>query len=339
MPTSLATKSAVALLMMLSSEFVSAQTSPAPQQGTTTQETRPATSTFEGDSGMWFVPTAELLSTDPKKRLSLNLHRADFDVNPGSTDIAHFSVGAAYAVHRQIELFGSWRALTRVDRDEEPLFNPGPAGGIANDFPSLTSGFGQGVGDLVLGVKVNLASQANQDRFAFAIRPLVKLALRSADRGVSTGESDFQVDAVVSQEVNQRLEWSAFAGATKRGDPLGIDLSNGIRWGAGTMFPTRSPFRVFGELHGEKLTQKSATVAEDAAIRQQESMIPMLNPQRSPVNVNVGAIWQHYGGFFIGAGLQFNVNQRGVSAGSHVGIQGRIGFHRGVRIYQIPTAP
>src|SRR5436190_22601168 len=91
MPTSLAMKSVVALLMTLSSAFVSDQSPPAPQQGTTAQETRPATSTFEGDTGLWFVPTAELLSTDPKKRLSLNLHRADFDLNPASTDVAHVS--------------------------------------------------------------------------------------------------------------------------------------------------------------------------------------------------------------------------------------------------------
>src|SRR5687768_1037852 len=44
---------------------------------------RPATTTHMGDTGLWFVPTAEIL---PAKRWSASAYRVNFDYQQGFTD-------------------------------------------------------------------------------------------------------------------------------------------------------------------------------------------------------------------------------------------------------------
>src|SRR4051812_47549857 len=47
-------------------------------------ETRPATTTFLGDTGLWYVPTGEVL---PARRWSISAYRVNFDDNQGFTDV------------------------------------------------------------------------------------------------------------------------------------------------------------------------------------------------------------------------------------------------------------
>src|SRR6476469_6772353 len=58
-------------------------------------QTRPATTTFMGDTGLWYVPTGEVL---PRKKWSFSAYRVNFDDNQGFTDVSDwpltFAVGA-----------------------------------------------------------------------------------------------------------------------------------------------------------------------------------------------------------------------------------------------------
>src|SRR5688500_10474936 len=47
-------------------------------------QTRPATTTFMGDTGLWYVPTGEVL---PRKKWSISAYRVNFDDNQGFTDV------------------------------------------------------------------------------------------------------------------------------------------------------------------------------------------------------------------------------------------------------------
>ena len=68
-----------------------AQTAPSqPAAGQTSQaaatsstDTRPATTTFLGDTGLWNVPTAEVL---PDRKYSVSAYRVNFDDTQGFTD-------------------------------------------------------------------------------------------------------------------------------------------------------------------------------------------------------------------------------------------------------------
>ena len=67
--------------------------------------------------------------------------------------------------------------MKRVERDLRPLYSSDPSvGGIVDRHPRQTSGWsGNTLGDLYLGAKINLMSEADQQAFAFAVRPMVKL--------------------------------------------------------------------------------------------------------------------------------------------------------------------
>ena len=110
---------------------------------------------------------------------------------------------------------------------------------------------GNDIGDFVIGAKFNILSEARQNAMAFALRGAIKLPTGSKDEGSSTGKADFSFDAIISKEINQRVEVSGFAGLIMRGSPDGLELTNGLRWGFGAGFPSRNKLRLTTELHGE----------------------------------------------------------------------------------------
>src|SRR3954453_2158827 len=103
--------------------FAQGQTAPpagqpaAAGQQTTTggdMETRPATTTFFGDTGLWFVPTAEVL---PKGKWSASGYRRGTNYIQGYTNVADFAGTFAVGVKDRAEIFGSFLVDTRIDRD------------------------------------------------------------------------------------------------------------------------------------------------------------------------------------------------------------------------------
>src|SRR3954451_16961234 len=109
-----------------------AQPSPSASSGPT--ETRPATTTFAGDTGLWFVPTGEVL---PAKQWSLSAYRVNFDRDQGFSDVSNWPVTVGIGVGNHAEIFGAWTVVRRIDRDLQPLFVPGQprAGGVVNEYP------------------------------------------------------------------------------------------------------------------------------------------------------------------------------------------------------------
>src|SRR5947209_9319945 len=98
-------------------------TTSTPQQTTPSDSsTRPATTTFYGDTGLWFVPTAEIV---PGGKFSASGYRANWDYRQGLTDVSHFAITGAGGIRNRVEIFGSFRVVTRIDRDyESPIFVP-----------------------------------------------------------------------------------------------------------------------------------------------------------------------------------------------------------------------
>ena len=331
-----------------------------PQSTTTTQvETRPATTTFQGDTGLWNVPTGEVL---PARRWSVSAYRVNFDDNQGFSDISNWPVTFGVGLGDRAEIFGSWVLVNRIDRDVRPLFpvSGGPAAnpvagnpqvtGVVPQNPLARQGWsGNQLGDLWVGGKVNVSSQWRQQPAAFAVRAMVKLPTGDKDSGASTGKADVAFDGIVSKEINERAEVSGYAGFIVRGTPSAVEETNGFRWGFGAGFPSRRSLRFTAELTGEKytkssLTSKSPLVAEDGSI------LPagFISDITSPVDVNLGLTWQAHNGFFAGAGWTWRVNmdsrdhflsQYTNGAGDRMDIVGRIGYHPGVRVYVAPPPP
>lgn len=70
-----------------------------------TRDTRPAFTTFSGDTGLWFVPTADLL---PNGKVSVSAYRAGFNFQQGYSNVAHFAGTFGVGIKDRAELFGSF---------------------------------------------------------------------------------------------------------------------------------------------------------------------------------------------------------------------------------------
>ena len=316
-----------------------------PTTSPATAETRPAATTASGDTGLWFVPTGETLRPG---KWSFSAYRVNFDYEQGFTDVSRWPLTFGAGINDRIELFGAVTAVTRIDRDIRPLFLAVPAnvGGVVNEYPFVREGWsGNQFGDLWLGGKFNITSQHRQQAAAFALRGMLKLPTGNKDEGASTGKVDFALDAIVSKELNERVELSGFGGVILRGDPEEYDLLNGIRWGIGLGTPTRRNLRFTAELHGEQFLGDDVTVkgALPAVI---VGVPPIHSGQTGPANASLGLTWQGRNGIFAGAGVNYNLRLDGRSdtpgysneTGDALGFQLRVGYHPGVRVY-VPPAP
>jgi len=315
-------------------------------------DVRPATTTPMGDTGLWFVPTAEIL---PAKRWSGSAYRVNFDYQQGYTDVSNWPVTFGYGLAHRAEIFGSWTLVRRIDRDVRPIFRPGNSrvGGLVNEYPFVRQGWSDNqLGDLWLGGKVNFMSQWQQKPMALAARVMVKLPTAKDDEeGVGTGKTDFLFDFIASKEINQRVEVSGYGGFIFRGDPDTVSISDGFRWGFGAGFPTRSGLKVTAELHGESQLDDvvySGGTASPLLIGEDGSLPPLVSDSDTQTHFTIGLTWVSKKGFFAGAGANWRFGMEGRSfagsefgdvGGDAFGFQARIGYHPGVRVYTPPPPP
>jgi outer membrane protein OmpA-like peptidoglycan-associated protein len=312
-------------------------------------ETRPATTTFFGDTGLWFVPTAEIL---PDGKWSASGYRRGTNYIQGFANVGDFAGTFAYGVKDRAEIFGSFLVDTRVERDLRPIFiNDSTVGGVLDRYPRVNSGWtGDNLGDFYVGAKINLWSEHRQNPAALALRPMVKLPTGDKDTGVSTGKADFSVDFIASKETKGLVEYSGFAGYEWRGKPSGFDAPTGaFRWGAGAGFPSRGRLRATLELNGFVPSSDSITSTSLATriTGTDGSISPLVSNTENITRATAALTWQGKSGFFIGGGLSWNVPTKSRdnfrtdedAFGDYVDFQVRIGYHPGVRIYVPPPPP
>jgi outer membrane protein OmpA-like peptidoglycan-associated protein len=294
------------------------------------------------------VPTGEVL---PAKKWSLSAYRVNFDRDQGFTDVSNWPVTAGIGLADRAEIFGAFTVVRRIDRDVRPVFvaTQPRAGGLVNEYPFVRQGWSDNqLGDFTIGAKVNLLSEWRQAPVALAVRAQLKLpTAKDDDEGVGTGKTDFSFDAILSKEINQRVELSGYAGYIMRGDPSGVDLSNGFRWGVGAGLPSRGRLRLTAELHGESYANDTLTLTTPV-IGQDGSISPLVTDLTSPVNATFGLTFQARNGFFAGAGINWNLHMDARNnffsgfdnrTGDSSGFQMRLGYHPGVRVYVPPPPP
>ena len=338
-----------AVLVLLSTAAFAqtpASSTPPPQTATPTdQATRPATTTFFGDTGIWYVPTGEILGNG---KWSASVYRRGTNWIQGYTNVADFAGTFAYGVKDRAEIFGSFLVDTRIDRDLRPLFVNDPAfGGVIDRYPRVAQPWtGDNVGDLYLGAKINLWSEYRQNPAAIALRGMVKLPTGKKDAGVSTGKADGSIDLIVSKEAAKLVEVSGFGGYEFRGSPDNYDGPTGaFRWGTGVAFPSRNLLRVSAELNGELPSKDTITFTGVQAQCVNCGLAPTVSNTSNLTRATLGLTFQARNGFFAGAGVSWNVPTRARSGaftdepdviGDYYDMQFRIGYHPGVRVYAPP---
>jgi outer membrane protein OmpA-like peptidoglycan-associated protein len=313
---------------------------------------RPATTSVYGDTGLWFVPTGEVLRD---RTWSASAYRLNWDVRQGFTDISHFEGTFAYGVKGRAEIFGAVRFVTRIDRDIRPIFGFGGDrfGGVDNNYPFVREGWiGNDFGDTFLGAKVNLLSESRQSPVALALRGMVKVPTGSRDSGSGTGKVDAQFDFILSKEIASTAEVSGSIGYRHRGDPDEYDLSSGIPFGIGAQFPTRSPLKFttewYGEIFNDDVVTRTVSPAPASALGVDGSVPLVTSNLPLQSTLMFGATWQASNGFFAGAGINWSAKAEdredlGIDSddnfGTKFGWQFRLGYHPGVAGRPVPLPP
>jgi peptidoglycan-associated lipoprotein len=294
---------------------------------------RPALPTFNGDTGLWFVPTAE---TMPAGRWSFSIFRANFDRRQGLTDVNQIGFTGAVALGDRVELFGSWRVV-RLDRDVRPVFiaEEPVFGGVSQEYPYVRRGWSKTLGGpAIVGAKFSFISQSRGDAMSLAPRVMVKFP--SGATWSSTNDWDGHVDLIASREFAQQVELTGLAGAVLRGDPEDFRVSDGVSWGLGAGFPSRSPLRALVEWQGEFVIKDNTVVSSPPYIAEDGSIAPVLSPISDPTNIKVGGVWQTSNGLFLHGGLNYSMGTDSRTVGgleighSPWGFDFRIGWHPGV---------
>jgi outer membrane protein OmpA-like peptidoglycan-associated protein len=339
----------LAVLGALWASPATAQTTPIPAQAATAESSEPtlrlSTTTADGDTGLWFVPTAEVLA---RGKWSASGYRVGLNYRQGFTNVGDFPLTFGYGISSRAELFGSFKAVTRIDRDLRPLFtSDAKVGGIVGRYPLVKQGWsGNQVGDLTVGAKFNLRSEADQRPAAVAIRAMVKLPTASKDEGAGTGGTDGIFDFIVSKEVRQRVEVSGYAGAIVRGSPDEVTQSGGFRYGVGAGLPSRLPLKFTAEFNGEKSFDDTVTLSK-ALVATDGSLSPLTSELTAFNALTLGLTWQHRTGVFVGGGATWTQPTADRShyrtdedqSGDFVDYQFRVGYHPGVRRYVAPPPP
>jgi outer membrane protein OmpA-like peptidoglycan-associated protein len=292
--------------------------------------------TMDGDTGLWAVPTADVLAN---KKWSLSFYRTDREDAQGPADVANFPATFAIGLLNHAEVFGSWTLVTRIDRDTRPLFQPGAStgigGGLLVNYPlDHAEWTGNGRGDLRLGAKISFLSEADKAPFGAALRVIVKLPIGDSTLGSSTGKADVSFHIVVSKRTRAAL-FSVYGGPIIRGNPTGYQLTNGLQYGVGVGFPERYNlgFHVTAEVYGEKYFSSTIT-APAGLLGTDGSLIPTSTVIGSPLLSDVGLTWQAPNGFFIGADTVWDLAPKGDG-----GFEVRLGYHPGARGAERPAPP
>ena len=311
-------------------------------------ETRPATPTFWGDTGLWFVPTAE---TPRSGGATFSVYRSEFDYNQGFTNVSYWPITMSVGIGSRVETFGAVRVVTRIDRDTRPLFYTNPEdGGLLNDYPFVHETWtGNDFGDVFAGAKVNLLSQSRNQPFGLAFRGTIKIPTADESTGAGTGKMDYFTDIVLSRELGRSVELSGYTGLAMRGDPDQLNLSNGIKWGVGAGFGSRGNVRFTAELWGENPFEESVQLVQPQVMRAATdgSSAPVFSQIDSAVNTSLGVTFQGAGmSFGVGMSYRMGLDDRNdvlsqfeSNTGDALSLQFRLGFHRGIRTYLARVVP
>ena len=297
---------------------------------------RQGSSTILGDTGLWFVPLAETL---PKGKWAGGLQRVDINRSEGFVNVEDIGGMFAFGATDKIEVFG---ALGRRGVDADLISPRVTALGQPQDY-HINSGWADGIGDLTIGAKFNLATQSTRNGYSGAVRVGAKLP--TAGDGMGNNAMDFTVDLIGSKEAQMKVDLSAQAGLRLRMSPDGYALSNGFTWGIGAGFPSRSKLKVIGEMTGEALFDHAMTFTGT-----QGPNTPPASWGADATRDIFGGVQYHFGGgAYVGAGVNyaashlwdrknFETREPDNQGQDKWAFQVRVGYHPPVRAF-VPPPP
>jgi outer membrane protein OmpA-like peptidoglycan-associated protein len=321
----------------------------AAQQATTQDDQRGRVAiTTDGDAGLWWIPVAD---TNGKKKHRGSVQRNSFNTPQGQMNVANFTANVSYGLADRVDVFAAWDFIQRVDRDNQQLFNNDPErGGVDPRAPFASERWtGNKIGDLRVGAKFGLLSEAAGNPFGLSARGYVNLPTGDADAGGGQGGVSADVSGVLSKWLNRHLVLTGELGYNFRKnpeDPVVAHVPNFLRWGAGLGITPNDHWLIHGELLG-RTWQRDTTSLDGVIVAEDGTLSPAVTETSRTTSFTTGLTWFATNGFFVGGELRFDtpkrdrVNASEDSNGDFVDYHVRVGWspRRFVPPPVVPEAP
>jgi len=319
------------------------------QQTTTSGDERGRVAvTTDGDAGLWWLPVAD---TNGKRKHRGSVQRNSFNTPQGQMNVANFTANVSYGLTDRMDVFVAWDAIQRVDRDNQQLFNSDPErGGIDPRVPFASERWsGNKMGDLRVGAKFGLLSEAAGHAVGLSARGFVNLPTGDNDEGGSQGGVSGDVSGVMSKWLNRYAVLTGEVGYNFRKnpeDPVVAHVPNFLRWGAGLGITPNDHWLIHGEFLG-RTWQRDTTTLDEVFVAEDGTISPRVSVTDRTASFTTGITWFATNGFFVGGELRFDaprrerINASEDSNGDFVDYHVRIGWspRRFVPPPAVPDAP
>lgn len=242
-------------------------------------------------SGGFF--TTYVADTIRPGEFSFNFAAHSFNRDPNDLNYTVFPVSFAVGLHDRIEFFVSMEAYKRVDADDIYIHKMYPGGlllpnsvlpgmpaetysqlqrsfrgyypavasngqiAFYNDAPFMDTSFGDGTGDLTLGMKLNLMSERRGAPVSIAVQPMLRMPttsdIQSVLRGLTSGASDYGADFILTKNLGGGATLTGNIGARHADTYKGIDRQDYLNYGVGVDVPVGDTnVHVIGEFVGTR---------------------------------------------------------------------------------------
>jgi len=267
--------------------------------------------TTDGDAGLWWLPVAD---TNGKKKHRGSAQRNSFNTPQGQMNVANFTANVSYGLTDRLDVFGAWDVVQRVDRDNQRLFNSDPdRGGVdprapyANEYWS-----GNTIGDLRVGLKYGILSEAAGNAVSFAPRVFVNLPTGDAKKGGGQGGVSADVSAVLSKWLNRNAVLTGEVGYDFRRNPekpVVAHVPNFLRWGGGIGITPNDHWLIHGEVFG-RTWQRDTTSLDGPIVAEDGTLSPIVTETSKTASFATGLTWFATNGFFLGGEVRFDTPKR-----------------------------
>ena len=195
----------------------------------TTDETRPATTTFFGDTGLWFVPTAEVLANG---KWSVSGYRRGTNYIQGYTNVGDFAGTFARRRSRTAPRSSARSCSTRASTATlRPLFVNDPTyGGIVDRYPRVNQRLDRRQRRRPVRRRQGQSLVASTARIRRRSPCAASSSCRPARRTPASTHGQGRRRRSTSSSARKRrsvVEVSGYAGYEFRGSPDGFDIADG----------------------------------------------------------------------------------------------------------------
>ncbi len=291
-----------------------------------------------GDIGLFFVPTAD---TNGRNRWRGSAARTSRNGVQGQLNVADFTASFSYGLANRADVFVSWDAVQRVDRDISPLFDPADSrgGGIDGAAPYARDTWsGNRRADIRIGGKVKVIDELSGAPVSFALRGVGRLPTGDAEDGGGVGAPRFGGEGILSRWVSTRVVLTGSVGAEQRNNPDSPTLAQVppmMTWGTGVGYLPAETILLHAELFGEHPLKRDFTNLDQALVAVDGSLSPLQNQVDSHRALATGVTWMARNGFFLGAAAKFDFptleRANRSSFSDYTDLQVRLGWRPGPR--------